>query len=282
DHGLVRRARGRDPMAPKTSRPPRLAAQGLRRGRLGRNREGHARARLELRRGFEGRGRHEPHHHGQRPTRGDPGHRGRRSLLRARALEDDDSGQGWNPSPARTPEASARNSRRDIGVKRIVLASKNPGKVRELKRLLAGAAEHLESLADHPDVRLPEEGESSYRENAHEKARAVFEALGIPALGDVSGLEVDVLGGAPGVRSARFAGPNAEDVANNDLLLAKLRGVPADHRRARYRCALAFVWAGGESMEAEGVCEGRILEAPSGEKGFGYDPLFQPEGETQS
>jgi len=167
-------------------------------------------------------------------------------------------------------------------VKRIILASRNPGKVRELKRLLAGAADRLESLADHPDVRLPEEGEDSYRENAHRKARAVFEALGVPALGDDSGLEVDVLGGAPGVRSARFAGPNAEDVANNDLLLSKLRGVPLDHRRARYRCALAFVWAAGEAMEAEGVCEGRILEAPLGTKGFGYDPLFLPEGETGS
>jgi len=167
-------------------------------------------------------------------------------------------------------------------VKRIILASKNPGKVRELKRLLAGAAEQLESLADHPDVRLPEEAEHSYRENALAKARAVFEALGIPAIGDDSGLEIDVLGGAPGVLSARFAGPNASDLANNDLLLAKLRGVPHDHRRARYRCALAFVWAAGESMETEGVCEGRILESPRGKQGFGYDPLFLPEGEALS
>jgi len=167
-------------------------------------------------------------------------------------------------------------------VKRIILASNNPGKIRELRRLLAGAAEHLESLADHPGVRLPDEGEDSYRENAHRKARAVFEALGVPALGDDSGLEVDVLGGAPGIRSARFAGANADDAANNDLLLAKLRGVPADHRHARYRCALAFVWAAGESMESEGVCEGRILEAPRGKTGFGYDPLFLPEGEKGS
>ena len=167
-------------------------------------------------------------------------------------------------------------------MKRIVLASRNPGKIRELKRLLAGAAERLESLVDHPDVGLPEEGEDSYRENAHRKARAVFEALGVPAIGDDSGLEIDVLGGAPGVRSARFAGPNADDAANNNLLLSKLRGVPADHRRARYRCALAFVWAAGESMEAEGVCEGSILEAPRGKEGFGYDPLFLPEGKSRS
>lgn len=167
-------------------------------------------------------------------------------------------------------------------MKRIILASKNPGKVRELTRLLAGAVEHLESLADHPAVRLPEEGEDTYRENALRKALAVFEAMGVPAIGDDSGLEIDVLGGAPGMRSARFAGPNADDIANNDLLLAKLRGVPPDHRRARYRCALAFVWAAGESMETEGVCEGRILEAPHGKKGFGYDPLFLPEGESQS
>lgn len=167
-------------------------------------------------------------------------------------------------------------------MKRIVIASKNPGKVRELKRLLAGAAENLESLADHPDLRLPEEGEHSYRTNALGKARAVFEALGVPAIGDDSGLEIDVLGGAPGILSARFAGPSASDLENNDLVLAKLRGVPHDHRSARYRCALAFVWAPDESIETEGACEGRILEAPRGKQGFGYDPLFLPEGESQS
>jgi XTP/dITP diphosphohydrolase len=167
-------------------------------------------------------------------------------------------------------------------VELIVLATRNPGKVRELERLLGGAADRFESLIDHPEIRLPREGADSYRENAHRKARAVFEALGIAAIGDDSGLEVDALGGLPGVRSARFAGEEASDLENNELLLARLVGVPATQRTARFRCALAFVWSGEESLEVEGVCEGTILDAPHGSWGFGYDPLFLPQGETRT
>ena len=162
----------------------------------------------------------------------------------------------------------------------IVLATRNAGKVRELQRLLGGVAGRFESLIEHPEVHLPQEGLESYRENAHAKAQAVFEALGITVIGDDSGLEVDALGGAPGVSSSRFAGEGASDRENNDLLLAKLKGVPPEKRTARFRCALAFVWSGDESLEVEGVCEGTILEAPRGSGGFGYDPLFLPDGEA--
>jgi XTP/dITP diphosphohydrolase len=162
----------------------------------------------------------------------------------------------------------------------VVLATRNRGKARELESMLSGVVGRVESLADHPDVLLPPEGAHSYRENAEEKARAVWRALGIPAIGDDSGLEVDALGGAPGVTSARFAGPDADDAANNARLLAELRGFPAERRGARFRCLLALVEGEGPALIVEGTCPGRILESPRGDQGFGYDPLFLPEGEA--
>lgn len=164
----------------------------------------------------------------------------------------------------------------------VVLATKNRGKARELETMLAGAVLRVESLADHPSLALPPEGARSYRENAEAKARAVWRALGLPAIGDDSGLEVDALGGAPGVTSARFAGPDADDAANNTRLLEELQGVPPERRGARFRCVLALVESDGPALVAEGVCPGRILETPRGSHGFGYDPLFLPEGETQT
>ncbi len=159
-----------------------------------------------------------------------------------------------------------------------MLATRNAGKVVELTRLLAGVARRFESLRDHPALALPEEGESSYRENALGKARAVSDALGSPALGDDSGLEVDALDGAPGIRSARYAGALAGDRLNNDRLLETLRGLPLERRTARFRCVLVLVRAPGDERIVEGVCEGRIAAAPRGEGGFGYDPLFEPAG----
>lgn len=179
----------------------------------------------------------------------------------------------------------------------IVLATGNPGKARELKSLLRGVAARFETLRDHPGVVLPPEGDGSYRENALAKARAVHAAIGLPALGDDSGLDVDALGGAPGVRSARFAGEGASDAANNERLLDALRGVPPERRTARFRCVLALAGVPGPSgagaaagvagppdgeIVAEGACKGRIVEAPRGIQGFGYDPLFQPEGESRT
>ena len=166
------------------------------------------------------------------------------------------------------------------GVDLLVLATRNEGKAAELARLLVGAARRIESLAARPDVELPPEHGASYREIAAAKALAVYEATGAPALGDDSGLEVDALQGEPGLHSARVAGENATDEENNALLLRRLEGVPLERRTARFRCALALVRAVDDVIEFEGVCEGRILDAPRGTQGFGYDPLFLPDGET--
>jgi len=162
----------------------------------------------------------------------------------------------------------------------IVLATRNAGKARELTTLLHGLVERVESLAAHPRVILPHETGSTYRENAIAKARAVHLALGAPALGDDSGLEVEALGGEPGLRSARFAGPGATDSTNNELLLLKLSGVPPERRGARFRCVIALALGPEDLVVAEGECPGRILETPRGEGGFGYDPLFLPNGEA--
>jgi XTP/dITP diphosphohydrolase len=162
----------------------------------------------------------------------------------------------------------------------IVLATRNVGKARELTVLLHGISERIETLAAYPDVDLPPEIGSTYRENAIAKARAVHEALALPAVGDDSGLEVDALQGAPGLHSARFAGPGADDQSNNERLLRELTGVASERRTARFRCLLALVRGPGDVIVAVGVCEGRILEAPRGHAGFGYDPLFLPDGES--
>ena len=162
----------------------------------------------------------------------------------------------------------------------IVLATGNEGKTRELTTLLHGLAARIDSLRAHPHVALPPETGSTYRENALAKARAVYAALGVPAIGDDSGLEVDALGGAPGIRSARFAGAHASDAANIERLLRELEGVPLEKRTARFRCALALVRGPDDIIFGEGACEGTLLEAPRGDGGFGYDPLFVPAGET--
>ncbi len=162
----------------------------------------------------------------------------------------------------------------------IVLATRNASKARELTTLLHGLSDRVDSLAAHPTVILPHETGPTYRENAIAKARAVNVALGEPALGDDSGLEVEALGGEPGLHSARFAGPGASDHANNELLLLKLRGVPPERRSARFRCVIALVLGPEDLLLVEGVCPGRILEAPRGDGGFGYDPLFLPDGEA--
>ena len=155
---------------------------------------------------------------------------------------------------------------------RLVLATGNPGKARELADLVrAWGSIDVVSLAAFPGVACPEEGDSSYAENAAVKARAVATATGLPALADDSGLEVDALAGAPGVRSARWA---ADDAARVAKLLAALAAVPEAARRARFRCAVALAWPDGHVEIAEGTCEGRIAAMPAGDGGFGYDPIF--------
>lgn len=158
---------------------------------------------------------------------------------------------------------------------RLVIATHNPGKLREFQAILRPWADRLVSLADvAPGAPAPEEDGETYEDNARLKARAAVAATGLPALADDSGLEVDALGGEPGPRSARFAGDGAGAAANNALLLERLRGVPPEDRGARYVACLVLVRPDGREAVAWGTCRGRILEAPRGEGGFGYDPLF--------
>lgn len=158
---------------------------------------------------------------------------------------------------------------------RLVLATRNPGKVAELGALVrASAPVAVLALDAFPDVPEVEEQGTSYAENAVQKAQAVAAATGLPALADDSGLEVEALDGAPGIRSARYAGPGADDRDRVGGLLAALIGVPADARGARFRCAVALAWPDGRVVTAEGECRGRIAAESVGEGGFGYDPIF--------
>jgi XTP/dITP diphosphohydrolase len=157
------------------------------------------------------------------------------------------------------------------GAVRIVMASRNQHKVWELARVLAPHA--LEPLPD--SVPLPPEDGATFTDNALLKARAVAAATGGAALADDSGIVVEALGGAPGVRSARFAGEDATDGQNLAKLLSEMRG--AEDRRAAYVCVLALVEADGSERLFEGRCEGRLAEAPRGTGGFGYDPAFVPD-----
>lgn len=156
-----------------------------------------------------------------------------------------------------------------------MFATRNRGKLVELRELLPGV--EVRSL---DDLHVPEviEDADTFVGNACKKAREVSAATGLPALADDSGLEVDALGGAPGVYSARYAGEPHDDAKNNAKLLAALAGVPADRRTARFRSVLAFADVTGalatQVVSESGTCEGMILEAPRGTGGFGYDPLF--------
>jgi XTP/dITP diphosphohydrolase len=157
---------------------------------------------------------------------------------------------------------------------KVVLATKNAGKAKEIGRILEGSGVEIISLEGFPGVELPPETGETMEENALLKARAVAEATGLPALADDSGLEVDFLGGAPGVYSARYSGEKATDEENWKKLLRELEGVGGEKRTARFRCALALVGFDENEYLFEGVFEGSIAEAPKGTNGFGYDPVF--------
>lgn len=164
-------------------------------------------------------------------------------------------------------------------MKRLVIATRNPDKVVEIAGILAGCGWALESLLDHPELPEVEETGATLRENALLKARATAAALSLAAASDDSGLEVDALGGAPGVRSSRFAGENVTYADNVRLLLERMRGVPAGSRAARFACVAALVVprpgeSAFEEIVVEGEVRGRITEEPRGEGGFGYDPVF--------
>ena len=157
-------------------------------------------------------------------------------------------------------------------IEKIVLATGNKGKLREFRGLLEGVFGNIVSLNDlESPPEVTEDGET-FRENALKKARAIAAYSGIPALADDSGLEVEALGGRPGVYSARYAGEGAVDTDNIAKLLSELQGVA--NRKARFVCFLALVTPDGKEITAEGTCEGIILTEPRGEGGFGYDPVF--------
>lgn len=165
---------------------------------------------------------------------------------------------------------------------RVVLATHNEAKLAELRRILATAAPDVQvvGLAETPPYPEPAETEHTFAGNALLKARACAAATGLPALADDSGLEVEVLNGMPGVRSARWAGPQASDAENNTLLLRQLADVPASDRTARFVCAMAAVLPDGTEHVRLGIMPGRLVEAPQGKNGFGYDPLFVADGQT--
>ena len=160
-------------------------------------------------------------------------------------------------------------------MKKIILASGNRGKLKEFQQLLAHCGFEVLPQSDF-DVPEVEETGLSFVENAIIKARHAAKHTGLPAIADDSGLEVDALKGLPGIYSARFAGANANDQANNNKLLVELKGIPEHKRNARFQCLLVFMRHETDPtpLICQGSWEGRILSSPSGEHGFGYDPLF--------
>jgi XTP/dITP diphosphohydrolase len=176
-------------------------------------------------------------------------------------------------------------SRETSDVKRLLLATNNPGKVRELRRLLAGCGFDIVTPVEAGVSLAIEEHGATYGENALLKARAFAEAGRCLALGDDSGIEVDALGGRPGMHSARYGGAGLDDTGRVQLLLRELEGVAPERRTARFRALVALAWppnsepsTRNSELVFEGVQEGRIAGAPRGEGGFGYDPVFLVDG----
>ena len=163
----------------------------------------------------------------------------------------------------------------------FVLATFNRDKAHELVPLLAGAGVTLRTLAEFPGAVAPDEDGATLLDNARIKARAALAHTGLPAIADDTGLEVDALDGAPGVRAARFAGPDARYEDNVRLLLERLAGVPAARRAARFRTVCVAAFPDGREATGEGALEGRIVDEARGSEGFGYDPVFElPDGRT--
>jgi XTP/dITP diphosphohydrolase len=165
---------------------------------------------------------------------------------------------------------------------RVVLASRNPAKVAELSRILAGSGVELVGLGGFPGLRDVAETEPTFAENALLKARAARDGTGLPAVADDSGLTVDALNGMPGVLSARWSGRHGDDAANLDLLLAQIADVPEERRGAAFVCAAAAALPAGREVVVEGRVRGRLLRARRGTGGFGYDPIFVPDGDTRT
>ena len=163
----------------------------------------------------------------------------------------------------------------------LVLATRNQGKIREFRRILdaiSNGAINLVGLEEFAHLTEVEETGSTFKENALLKARSICAETGLPAIADDSGLCVDALDGAPGIYSARYAGVHGDDLGNNAKLLRELANVPEDKRSAHFTCAAALVLPDGREHVTEEIFEGSILFAPIGDQGFGYDPLFRPDG----
>ena len=167
-------------------------------------------------------------------------------------------------------------------VAKLLLASRNRHKIEELQQMLAGLKIEVISLEDVADMPLIEEDGKTFSENASKKARLTAMHTGFTCLADDSGLVVDALGGQPGVYSARFAGEDADDRKNNRKLMQMLQGFDSERRQARFICVIAISDPQGNICTVEGKCEGRIHYEERGKGGFGYDPLFIPEGYSQT
>jgi XTP/dITP diphosphohydrolase len=156
----------------------------------------------------------------------------------------------------------------------MIAATRNEGKVREIRRALKGLGLRIHALSGFPDVPEIEEDGKSFTENALKKARFYSKHFGKLTMADDSGLEVDILKGLPGIYSARYAGERASGQENNQKLLREMEGVPISRRGARFRCSIAVVSPDGREAIAEGSCKGKVGFEGKGRRGFGYDPLF--------
>jgi XTP/dITP diphosphohydrolase len=161
----------------------------------------------------------------------------------------------------------------------LLLGTRNPGKVLEIQTILGDVLWRIRSLREFADIEIPAETGDTYAANAIIKAQFYARATGICTLADDSGLEVEALGGAPGVYSARYAGAGASDADRRTLLLSELAQVPSGKRKARFVCVVAIALPDGTILNtSEGTCNGTIIFEPRGSGGFGYDPLFVPDG----
>lgn len=159
-------------------------------------------------------------------------------------------------------------------IQQLFIATKNKGKVREFSTFFDGKGIEIKSLLDlADDIDVVEDG-STFEENAIKKAEEIGRMIGKPVLADDSGLEVDALGGRPGIYSARYVGSAKNDQDNMDKVLDELKGIPVEERTARFVCVLAIYTPGAETKTVRGTCEGVIANEPIGEHGFGYDPIF--------
>jgi XTP/dITP diphosphohydrolase len=172
----------------------------------------------------------------------------------------------------------------NVGAKRVVLATRNAGKIVELRRILteSGVPVDLVGLEAFPAIEDVAETGLTFAENALLKAHAVASASGLPAIADDSGLCVDALNGMPGIFSARWSGSHGDDKANLDLLLAQVSDVPDGRRQAHFACTAALALPSGKERVVEGAMHGFLIREPRGTNGFGYDPIFVPDGESRT